>query len=95
MPPKNISQLLNGFYYPVTKTYGFLLAPLEKVVVEYWRWTCNDPYFKNPEDYYLKPQFMECSLRAGLDMLDPIGYPQILFYKTCSDWTAFLSQMVN
>lgn len=33
----NIKQLLNGFYYPVTKQYGFLHAPLEKVAEAYWQ----------------------------------------------------------
>lgn len=31
---------------------------------------------------------VECSLSDGLDMLDPIGYTQLLFCDTKSDWTA-------
>jgi hypothetical protein len=86
---KNFKQLLDGYYYPVTQSYGFLAAPFEDVVTGYWKWTCNNPYFKNPQDYYLKPRFIDCSLCEGLDMLDPIGYPQTLFCETRSKWTAF------
>jgi hypothetical protein len=88
MQDKNFKQLLDGYYYPVTKRYGFLAAPFEDVVMGYWEWICNNPYFKNPQEYYLAPRFMDCSLREGLDILDPIGYNQTLFCETRSKWTA-------
>jgi hypothetical protein len=88
MKYENFKQLLDGYYYPVTKRYGFLATSFKDVVTGYWEWICNNPYFKNPQDYYLEPRFIDCSLREGLDILDPIGYNQILFCETRSKWTA-------
>ncbi|MDR3198902.1 MAG: hypothetical protein LBU34_13635 [Planctomycetaceae bacterium] len=85
---KNFKQLLDGYYYPVTKRYSFMATSFEDVVTEYWGWICNNPYFKNAQEYYLEPRFIDCSLREGLDILDPIGYNQILFCETRSKWTA-------
>jgi len=85
---QKINQLLDGYYYPVTQQIGFLKAPLKKVAEEYWHLKCHDPYTKNPQEYFLAPKFVTCSLREGLEMLDPIGYPQTLFCETRTDWTA-------
>jgi hypothetical protein len=88
MYDKNFKQLLGGYYYPVTHRYGFLQAQLDDVVADYWYRICTNPYVQNQLLFHLKPVFFEGSLQNGLDMLDPIGYPQFLFVETKSNWTA-------